>query len=131
MSPDKEAASSPDVEAPPSLNPFDGMRSEDEEEELGVADRQEEELEDEEVDEAELEAFLDGQLADGLPFLQEGSRQGIALENQELNAFTVPSSKGEEALRTCKLQDEGSVHQITNRSSHLSLVESSHVDIFS
>ncbi|XP_076606817.1 rho guanine nucleotide exchange factor 12 isoform X2 [Chaetodon auriga] len=97
---DKDAASSPDIQAPPSMNPFDGMKSEDEEEELAMADRQEEEEDDEEVDEAELEAFLDGQLADRLPFLQEGSRQGIAIRNQEHAVFTIPSSKGEEALRT-------------------------------
>lgn len=102
--PDKDAASSPDIQAPPSLNPFDGMKSEDEEEELAVADRREEEEDDEEVDEAELEAFLDGQLADRLPFLQERSRQGIAFENPEHNMFCIPSSKGEDALRTCKFQ---------------------------
>uniref|UniRef100_A0A3Q3GVR9 DH domain-containing protein n=1 Tax=Labrus bergylta TaxID=56723 RepID=A0A3Q3GVR9_9LABR len=74
-------------------NPFDGMKSEDEEEEL------EEEGGDEEIDEAELEAFLDGQL----PFLQEETPQSVAAENQELNAFdSASSSKGEEALRTCK-----------------------------
>lgn len=85
------------------------MKSEDEEEEEepAVADSQEEEEGDEEVDEAELEAFLDGQLADGLPFLQDGSRQGI--ENQELSTFGTPPSKGEEALRTCKFNFEGSV----------------------
>ncbi|KAM9348328.1 rho guanine nucleotide exchange factor 12-like [Symphorus nematophorus] len=98
---DKDAASSPDIQPQPSLNPFDDMKSEDEEEELPAAGRQEEEGEDdEEVDEAELEAFLDGQLADRLPFLQEGSRQGIALENQENSVFCLPTSKGEEALRT-------------------------------
>ena len=75
------------------------MKSEDEEEELAVAGRPVED--EEEVDEAELEAFLDGQLADRL--LQEGSRQGIALENEEHTVFDIPSSKAEEALRTCKL----------------------------
>lgn len=87
------------------------MKSEDEEEELAAADRQDdEEVEDEEVDEAELEAFLDGQLAD-MPFLQqEGSRQGIALENQEHNTFSIPSSKAEDALRTCKFHHKRSVH---------------------
>ncbi|XP_028276713.1 rho guanine nucleotide exchange factor 12 isoform X2 [Parambassis ranga] len=87
---DKDASSSPS-----SRNPFNGLKSEDEEEELSAADRQEEE-EDEEVDEAELEAFLDGQLADRL--LQEGSRQGIAIESDELSTFS--SSKAEDALRT-------------------------------
>lgn len=118
--PDKDAASSPDIQAPPSINPFDGMKSEDEEEELATADRHEEEEDDEEVDEAELEAFLDGQLADRLPFLQEGSRQGIAFENQEHDVFCIPSSKGEEALRTCKYHVKGSVHQnYKNILSHL------------
>ncbi|KAM7397600.1 hypothetical protein PAMA_005756 [Pampus argenteus] len=89
-----------DIQAPPtSLNPFDGMKSEDEEEEQAVADGQDEERE-EEVDEEELEAFLDGQLADRLPFLQEGSRQGIAFENQEDNTFGIPASKAEDALKT-------------------------------
>uniref|UniRef100_A0A665U8X0 Rho guanine nucleotide exchange factor (GEF) 12b n=1 Tax=Echeneis naucrates TaxID=173247 RepID=A0A665U8X0_ECHNA len=102
--PDKDATSCPDIQTPlASINPFDGMKSEDEEEELAVADRQEEEEEDEEVDEAELEAFLDGQLADRLPFLQqEGSRRGIAIEDQEHSAFGVTSSKAEDALQTCK-----------------------------
>ncbi|XP_072230738.1 rho guanine nucleotide exchange factor 12-like isoform X2 [Leuresthes tenuis] len=87
-------APSPDVQAP--INPFDGLKSEDEEEELAVAGRPV--VDEEEVDEAELEAFLDGQLADRL--LQEGSRQGIALENEEHTLFDIPSSKAEEALRT-------------------------------
>lgn len=86
------------------------MKSEDEEEELTVADRREEE-EDEEVDEAELEAFLDGQLADRLPFLQqEGSRRGIAIENEERDLFSVTSSKAEDALQTCKFYLNGTVH---------------------
>lgn len=88
------------------------MKSEDEEEELAMADRQaegvEEGDEEEEVDEEELEAFLDGQLADGLPFLQEGSNQGG--EHQEINTLCVPPSKAEGALRTCKLPVKGSVH---------------------
>ncbi|XP_045895461.1 rho guanine nucleotide exchange factor 12-like [Micropterus dolomieu] len=118
---DKDATSSPDIQSPPSMNPFDDMKSEDEEEELAIADRQEEEEEeeedeeDEEVDEAELEAFLDGQLADRLPFLQEGSRQGIALENQEHNAFVLPSSKGEEALRTLAMLKQALFNHIISR----------------
>lgn len=110
--PDKDAASSPDIQNPPSMTPFDGMKSEDEEEELAIADRREEEEDDEEVDEAELEAFLDGQLADRLPFLLEGSRQGIAIESQEHCAFSIPPSKGEEALRTCKSHVKGSNHPL-------------------
>ncbi|XP_068457060.1 rho guanine nucleotide exchange factor 12-like [Clinocottus analis] len=106
LSSDKDAASSPDIQAPPGINPFDGMKSEDEEEEekeeeeLVAADRREDVEDEEEVDEAELEAFLDGQLADGLPFLQEVSPQGLADENQEHDAFSASCCKGEEALRT-------------------------------
>uniref|UniRef100_A0AAX7VQJ1 Rho guanine nucleotide exchange factor (GEF) 12b n=1 Tax=Astatotilapia calliptera TaxID=8154 RepID=A0AAX7VQJ1_ASTCA len=66
---------------------------------LPMTDGQEEEEQNGEVDEAELEAFLDGQLAERL--LQEGSRLGIALENEEEhNAFVMPCSKAEEALKT-------------------------------
>uniref|UniRef100_A0A8D3DQ13 Rho guanine nucleotide exchange factor 12 n=1 Tax=Scophthalmus maximus TaxID=52904 RepID=A0A8D3DQ13_SCOMX len=73
-------------------------------------EEEEEEEEDEELNEAELEAFLDGQLADRLPFLQqEGSRQGLAVENQEHSAFVAASSKAEDALRTCKFHVKGSV----------------------
>uniref|UniRef100_A0A672ZFG3 Rho guanine nucleotide exchange factor (GEF) 12b n=1 Tax=Sphaeramia orbicularis TaxID=375764 RepID=A0A672ZFG3_9TELE len=93
----------PDAQAPANTNPFDGMKSEDEEEELALADRQEEEEEDGEVDEAELEAFLDGQLADRL---QEESQQ----ENQQQNSLSIPSSKAEEALRTCEFTTRVSKH---------------------
>ncbi|XP_077963088.1 rho guanine nucleotide exchange factor 12 isoform X3 [Gasterosteus aculeatus] len=116
-----DAACSPDIQAPPGVNPFDGMKSEDEdeEEELVAADRREDaeeeveeeaateeeeeeevEEEEEEVDETELEAFLDGQLADALPFLQEAPPPGVAAENLERGASGTLSSKGEEALRT-------------------------------
>uniref|UniRef100_M4AAC5 Rho guanine nucleotide exchange factor 12-like n=1 Tax=Xiphophorus maculatus TaxID=8083 RepID=M4AAC5_XIPMA len=92
---DKDAPCSPDIQSP--INPFDGLKSEDEEEELAAIVRQEEDGEEEEVDEAELEAFLDGQLTDRL--LQEGSRQGIALPAEDMES-NFPSSKAEEALRT-------------------------------
>ncbi|XP_042354719.1 rho guanine nucleotide exchange factor 12-like [Plectropomus leopardus] len=112
---DKDATSSPDIQVPQSLNPFDGMKSEDEEEELVGADRRDEEEEDEEVDEAELEAFLDGQLADGLPFLREEFHQGITVENQEHDAFRTPSSKGEEALRTLAMLKQALFNHMINR----------------
>uniref|UniRef100_A0A3B5MML9 Rho guanine nucleotide exchange factor (GEF) 12b n=1 Tax=Xiphophorus couchianus TaxID=32473 RepID=A0A3B5MML9_9TELE len=92
---DKDAPCSLDIQSP--INPFDGLKSEDEEEELAAIVRQEEDGEEEEVDEAELEAFLDGQLTDRL--LQEGSRQGIALPAEDMES-NFPSSKAEEALRT-------------------------------
>ncbi|XP_071362686.1 rho guanine nucleotide exchange factor 12 isoform X2 [Trachinotus anak] len=114
---DKDATSTPDIQAPlATINPFDGMKSEDEEEELPVADRREEEEEDEEVDEAELEAFLDGQLAERLPFLQqEGSRQGIAIENQEHSAFGVASSKAEDALQTLAMLKQALFNHMMSR----------------
>ncbi|XP_014823505.1 PREDICTED: rho guanine nucleotide exchange factor 12-like isoform X2 [Poecilia mexicana] len=98
---DKDAPCSPDVQSP--INPFDGLKSEDEEEELPATVRQEENGEEEEVDEAELEAFLDGQLTDRL--LQEGSRQGIALPVEDMES-NFPSSKAEEALRTLAMLKE-------------------------
>lgn len=100
--PDKGSTSSPDDSVPPSLNPFDGLKSEDEEEEPVMVSIQEvaEEEGDEEVDEAELEAFLDGQLADGLIFLQDQE------QNQEPRTICELPSKGEEALRTCKLNSK-------------------------
>ncbi|KAI3373979.1 hypothetical protein L3Q82_022549 [Scortum barcoo] len=112
---DKDGVSSPDIRAPPSLNPFDGMKSEDEEEELAVVDRREEEEDDEEVDEAELEAFLDGQLADRMPFLQEGSRRGIAFENPEHDTFCSPPSKAEEALRTLAMLKQALFNHMMTR----------------
>lgn len=81
------------------MNPFEGMKSEDEEEDLALTDRRGEE---EEVDEEELQAFLDGELGNRLPFLQDDSCQGIVAENQENNPFSIPSSKAEDALRTRK-----------------------------
>lgn len=100
--PDKGSTSSPDDSVPPSLNPFDGLKSEDEEEEPVMVSIQEvaEEEGDEEVDEAELEAFLDGQLADGLIFLQDQE------QNQEPRTICELPSKGEEALRTCRLNSK-------------------------
>lgn len=84
------------------MNPFDGLKSEDEEEEPVAVSIQEvaEEEGDEEVDEAELEAFLDGQLADGLILLQDQE------QNQEPRTFCELPSKGEEALRTCRLNSK-------------------------
>ncbi|XP_054902717.1 rho guanine nucleotide exchange factor 12 [Poeciliopsis prolifica] len=107
---DKDAPCSPHIESP--INPFDGLKSEDEEEELAAPVRQEEDGEEEEVDEAELEAFLDSQLTDSL--LQEGSRQGIAfpVEDTESN---FPSSKAEEALRTLAILKETLYSHMMNR----------------
>lgn len=66
-------------------NPFDGIKS----------DNKEERPDEEDVDEAELEAFLDGQLADRLE--QEPNQ-----DNSITNALNLPPSKAEDALRTCK-----------------------------
>uniref|UniRef100_A0A1A7WW15 Rho guanine nucleotide exchange factor (GEF) 12b n=2 Tax=Iconisemion striatum TaxID=60296 RepID=A0A1A7WW15_9TELE len=88
------------LEIQPPINPFDGIKSDDEEKVLSQEDGDEEEVlvvanrlqEEEEVDEAEVEAFLDGQLADRL--LQE-----IVVENNH-SKFNTSSSKAEEALQT-------------------------------
>ncbi|XP_053297394.1 rho guanine nucleotide exchange factor 12 isoform X1 [Pleuronectes platessa] len=111
---EKDAVSSPETQTPPvTIGPFNGLKSEDEEEELAAADRQEEEEEDEELDEAELEAFLDGQLADRLH--QEGSRQGIAIENLEEDEFGVPPSKAEDALRTLAVLKQALFNHMLSR----------------
>ncbi|XP_023198206.1 rho guanine nucleotide exchange factor 12-like isoform X1 [Xiphophorus maculatus] len=107
---DKDAPCSPDIQSP--INPFDGLKSEDEEEELAAIVRQEEDGEEEEVDEAELEAFLDGQLTDRL--LQEGSRQGIALPAEDMES-NFPSSKAEEALRTLAMLKETLYSHVMSR----------------
>lgn len=103
--PDKGSISSPDDQLSPSMNPFDGLKSEDEEEETVMVSIPEvaEEEGDEEVDEAELEAFLDGQLADGLIFLQDQEQK------QEPKTFCELPSKGEEALRTCRINSKDSL----------------------
>ncbi|KAM9729106.1 rho guanine nucleotide exchange factor 12 isoform 2-T2 [Menidia menidia] len=110
----KKDAHSADVQVP--VNPFDDLKSEDEEEDQPVlrSPGKEGEVEGEvEVDEAELEAFLDGQLADRL--LQEGSRQGIALENDVHSVFAPPSSKAEEALRTLAALKQALFSQLLSR----------------
>ncbi|XP_041864147.1 rho guanine nucleotide exchange factor 12-like [Melanotaenia boesemani] len=117
-SPDKDAFSSPDL--PPPINPFDGLKSEDEEEELAVAGRRVED-EEEEVDEAELEAFLDGQLADRL--LQEGSRQGIALKDEDHAVFDIPLSKAEEALQTLAMLKQALFTHMMSRESEEAATE--------
>ena len=105
---EKDVTSLPGLQpTPTSTNPFDGVKSDDEEEEDSpLPDRreeQEEEEEVEEVDEEEVEAFLDGELADRLPILQERSRLGITIDDEDPDdAFGMPPSRAEEALRTCE-----------------------------
>ncbi|KAM3869008.1 rho guanine nucleotide exchange factor 12 [Diretmus argenteus] len=114
-SPDKDTTSSPGLQAAPtSLNPFEGIKSEDEEEYSALADRGEEE-EEEEVDEEELEAFLDGELADRLPFLPERSRQGIAIEDPEHDILGGTSSRAEEALRTLAMLKQVLLNHMMSR----------------
>lgn len=67
---------------------------------VSIPEVAEEEEGDDEVDEAELEAFLDGQLADGPVFLQDQE------PDQEPKTFFELPSKGEEALRTCRLNSQ-------------------------
>ena len=92
---EKDVTSSLVLQAPQiGTNPFDGVKSEDEEEEEAVPDRGGEE--------EEVSTFLEGDLADRLPFLQQRSRQGIAMDDQEPDAFGIAPTRAEEALRTCE-----------------------------
>ncbi|KAG9348265.1 hypothetical protein JZ751_002000 [Albula glossodonta] len=68
---------------PPGPNPFEGIKSDDEEEE------------------GEEAAFLDSDLADRLPFMKQRSRQGVAIDDNESNPFVLPPSRAEEALKAC------------------------------
>ncbi|KAG5836913.1 hypothetical protein ANANG_G00233720 [Anguilla anguilla] len=54
----------------------------------------------EEEPEEEEPAFLDSDLTDRLPFLKRGSRQGLAIGDDESNLFSIPPSRAEEALKT-------------------------------
>ncbi|KAM9499155.1 rho guanine nucleotide exchange factor 12 isoform 6-T6 [Salvelinus alpinus] len=121
QSPEKDVTSLPGLQpTPTSTNPFDGVKSDDEEEEDSpLPDRreeQEEEEEVEEVDEEEVEAFLDGELADRLPFLQERSRRGIAIDDEEPDdAFGMPPSRADEALRTLAALRQVLLNHMTSR----------------
>ncbi|XP_064863310.1 rho guanine nucleotide exchange factor 12-like isoform X4 [Oncorhynchus nerka] len=114
---EKYVTSSPGLQpTPTSINPFDSIKSDDKEEESPLLlDRREEE-EVEEVDEEEVEAFLVGELADRLPLLQERSCQGIAIDDQEPHdAFVMPPSRAEEALRTLAALRQVLLNHMTSR----------------
>lgn len=105
-----------------STNPFDSTDSDEEEDgesaRAGGAEEEEEERQrrqrrgeeaeeeqDDVVDVDELEAFLDGELADRLPLLRERSRHGIAIDSHEdthlaLNPPPSSSSRAADALNT-------------------------------
>uniref|UniRef100_A0A8C7FNW4 Rho guanine nucleotide exchange factor 12 n=1 Tax=Oncorhynchus kisutch TaxID=8019 RepID=A0A8C7FNW4_ONCKI len=116
---EKYVTSSPGLQpTPTSINPFDSIKSDDKEEESSLLlDRREEEEEEvEEVDEEEVEAFLVGELADRLPLLQERSCQGIAIDDQEPHdAFVMPPSRAEEALRTLAALRQVLLNHMTSR----------------
>uniref|UniRef100_A0A8C8F6F9 Rho guanine nucleotide exchange factor 12-like n=1 Tax=Oncorhynchus tshawytscha TaxID=74940 RepID=A0A8C8F6F9_ONCTS len=111
---EKYVTSSPGLQpTPTSINPFDSIKSDDKEEESPLLlDRREVE----EVDEEEVEAFLVGELADRLPLLQERSCQGIAIDDQEPHdAFVMPPSRAEEALRTLAALRQVLLNHMTSR----------------
>nr|XP_046160093.1 rho guanine nucleotide exchange factor 12-like isoform X2 [Oncorhynchus gorbuscha] len=116
---EKYVTSSPGLQpTPTSINPFDSIKSDDKEEEspLLLDRREEEEEEVEEVDEEEVEACLVGELADRLPLLQERSCQGIAIDDQEPHdAFVMPPSRAEEALRTLAALRQVLLNHMTSR----------------
>ncbi|KAK6322612.1 hypothetical protein J4Q44_G00074040, partial [Coregonus suidteri] len=112
---EKCVTSSPGLQPTPTLiNPFDSVKSDDKEEvSPPLLDRREEEEEEEEVeelDEEEVEVFMDGELADRLPF------QGIAIDDQEPHdAFGMPPSRAEEALRTLAALRQVLLNHMTSR----------------
>ncbi|XP_027034400.2 rho guanine nucleotide exchange factor 12 isoform X3 [Tachysurus fulvidraco] len=104
QSPEKDATSCSEIlQIPPvGSNPFD-TKSEDEEEAEaeGEAEGETEEVERSlQVLDEEEEAFLDPELAERLPFLKQGSRHAIAVEEKDLDAFDLPPLMADEALRT-------------------------------
>nr|XP_015192849.1 PREDICTED: rho guanine nucleotide exchange factor 12 [Lepisosteus oculatus] len=94
QSPEKDVgvASPGMLQTPPSDSaPFEGLKSDEEEEE--EAGQEEEEG-----------PYLDPELDDRLPFLPQRSRQGVAVDDEELAAFHFPPSpaRAEEALKSCE-----------------------------
>ncbi|XP_069039111.1 rho guanine nucleotide exchange factor 12 isoform X2 [Lepisosteus oculatus] len=91
QSPEKDVgvASPGMLQTPPSDSaPFEGLKSDEEEEEAGQ--------------EEEEGPYLDPELDDRLPFLPQRSRQGVAVDDEELAAFHFPPSpaRAEEALKS-------------------------------
>ncbi|KAJ8267059.1 hypothetical protein GJAV_G00137840 [Gymnothorax javanicus] len=75
------------MQTPPTgTNPFEEIKPEEEGADL---DREGEEA-----------PYLEPDLVDRLPFLPERSRQGVAIEEDEAEPFSLPPSRAEEALRT-------------------------------
>ncbi|KAJ8347569.1 hypothetical protein SKAU_G00261580 [Synaphobranchus kaupii] len=70
---------------PPGTNPFEEIKPE---EEGGELEREREEG-----------PYLEPDLADRLPFLPQRSRQGVAIEDDDADPFSLPPSRAEEALR--------------------------------
>ncbi|XP_060719215.1 rho guanine nucleotide exchange factor 12 isoform X2 [Tachysurus vachellii] len=110
QSPEKDATSCSEIlQIPPAgSNPFD-TKSEDEGEAEGEVEAEGEGETEGEVErslqvldeeEEEEEAFLEPELAERLPFLKQGSRHAIAVEEKDLDSFDLPPLMADEALRT-------------------------------
>lgn len=99
QSPEKDTTSCPEIIPSPSAgtNPFETKSEDEGEVESSLQLQDEEEVE--EVEEEEVEAFLDSELAYKLPFLKQGSRQAIAIEEKDSEGFDLPSLIADEALR--------------------------------
>ncbi|KAM6970058.1 rho guanine nucleotide exchange factor 12 [Aplochiton taeniatus] len=121
-SPEKDATTAPVLPSSgTSTNPFEGIKSEEEEEdeeeeeeeEALPPERGEEEVNEEEAE--EIGAFLESELAERLPFLQERSRQGIAIKDQEPEHIDLFPSRAEEALRTLAALKQVLLHHMASR----------------
>uniref|UniRef100_W5KJ64 Rho guanine nucleotide exchange factor (GEF) 12b n=1 Tax=Astyanax mexicanus TaxID=7994 RepID=W5KJ64_ASTMX len=101
QSPEKDTTSCTEIMPGSSAgtNPFETKSEDEGEVESLLPVQDEEEVEAEEVDEEEVEAFLDSDLAYKLPFLKQGSRQAIAIEEKDSEVFDMPPLMADEALR--------------------------------
>ncbi|XP_035382844.1 rho guanine nucleotide exchange factor 12 isoform X2 [Electrophorus electricus] len=109
QSPDKDTTSCSEVlpDRTTGTNPFES-KSEDEGEEEGSPRGREE---DEEEEEEEEEAFL----ADRLPFLKQRSRQAIAIEEKDLEAFETPLLRADEGLQTLAALRQLLIHHMATQ----------------
>ncbi|CAJ0604634.1 unnamed protein product [Cylicocyclus nassatus] len=99
MNKDQDSLSTGSNQSPAGTNPFETKSEDEGEVESLLPVQDEEEVEAEEVDEEEVEAFLDSDLAYKLPFLKQGSRQAIAIEEKDSEVFDMPPLMADEALR--------------------------------
>ncbi|XP_073670858.1 rho guanine nucleotide exchange factor 12 isoform X2 [Paramisgurnus dabryanus] len=91
---------------PASTNPFETKSDEEEEEESSLQDQGEGE---------DDEAFVVADLNDRLMFLKQRSRQGIAIDEDEAEAFELQPLRADEALRTLAALRQLLIRHISNQ----------------